>query len=55
MGFTFAERGPGEPPPPSESPALDELLTSVAGSEQEELFEFGLESLLRGLATWREG
>jgi AcrR family transcriptional regulator len=54
MGFTFAERGPGEAPPPSDSPALDELLTSVADSGQEALFEFGLESLLRGLATWRE-
>ena len=55
MGFTFAERGPGEPPPPSDSSALDDLLRSVADSGQEELFEFGLESLLRGLATWRDG
>jgi AcrR family transcriptional regulator len=55
MGFAFAERGPGEEaPPPSGSSALDELLRSVAGSGQEELFEFGLESLLRGLATWRD-
>jgi AcrR family transcriptional regulator len=54
MGFTFAERGPGEAPPPSDSPALDELLKSVADSGQEVLFEFGLETLLRGLATWRD-
>ena len=54
MGFTFAERAPGEAPPPSDSPALDELLRSVAGDGQEELFEFGLETLLRGLETWRD-
>ena len=46
MGFTFAERAPGEAPPPSDSPALDELLASVAATSQEELFEFGLETLL---------
>jgi AcrR family transcriptional regulator len=55
MGFTFAERAPGDPPPPSSSsPALDDLLQSVAGSAQEELFEFGLEILLRGLRTLRD-
>ena len=54
MGFTFAERAPGEAPPPSDSSALDELLRSVAGDSQEELFEFGLETLLRGLETWRD-
>ncbi len=54
MGFTFAERPPGEAPPASDSPALDELLQSVADSGQDELFEFGLETLLRGLATWRD-
>lgn len=54
MGFTFAERGPNTPPPPSASPALDDLLRSVADSGQEELFEFGLETLLRGLRTWRD-
>ncbi|HMN98232.1 MAG TPA: TetR/AcrR family transcriptional regulator C-terminal domain-containing protein [Miltoncostaeaceae bacterium] len=54
MGFTFAERGPGQaPPPPSDSPALDDLLRSVADAGQEDLFEFGLETLLRGLRTWR--
>ena len=51
MGFTFAERAPGEAPRPSDSPALDDLLRSVAGDSQEELFEFGLETLLRGLET----
>jgi hypothetical protein len=54
MGFTFAERAPGEPPAPSASAALDELLKSVAADGQEELFEFGLETLLRGLRTWRD-
>ena len=53
MGFTFGERAPDEAPPPSDSPALDELLKSVAADDQEELFEFGLETMLKGLETWR--
>jgi AcrR family transcriptional regulator len=53
MGFTLAERPPEGAPPPSDSPALDELLTSVAVDDPEDLFEFGLETLLRGLETWR--
>lgn len=54
MGFTFGERGPGQAPPPSDSPVVDELLRSVADSGQDDLFEFGLETLLRGLRTWRD-
>ena len=54
MGFTFAERTPGQPPPPSDSPALDDLLRAVAADGQEDLFEFGLETLLRGLRTWQD-
>ena len=54
MGFTLAERRPGpEPAPPSSSPALDELLAAVAEDDPEELFEFGLETLIAGLATLR--
>ena len=54
MGFTLAERAPAQgAPPPSASPALDELLKSVAADDPEDLFEFGLETLLRGLGTWR--
>lgn len=54
MGFTLAERGPGSAPPPaSGSPALDELLRAVAAEDPEELFEFGLETLLKGLEGWR--
>ena len=53
MGFTFGERAPAEAPPPSESPALDELLKAVAADDQEELFEFGLETMLKGLDAWR--
>jgi AcrR family transcriptional regulator len=50
IGFTMAERIP-EPaaPPPTASPALAELLTSVATDDNEELFEFGLETLVEGL------
>jgi AcrR family transcriptional regulator len=56
MGFTLAERPPGqEPPPPSGSPALDELLRTVAAEDPEELFEFGLETLLKGLEASRGG
>jgi AcrR family transcriptional regulator len=54
MGFTFAERLPGDAPASSASPTLDELLKAVAGDGQEDLFEFGLETLLRGLRTWRD-
>jgi AcrR family transcriptional regulator len=55
MGFTLAERVPGEePPPPSDSPALNALLLSVAADDPEDLFEFGLDTLLRGLETWRD-
>lgn len=55
MGFTLAERAPGQepPPPPSGSPALDELLRTVAAEDPEELFEFGLETFLKGLEAWR--
>ena len=53
MGFTLGERtAGGEPPPESGSPALDELLQSVAADDPEDLFEFGLEALLKGFATW---
>ena len=50
IGFTMAERIP-EPavPPPTVSPALDELLVAVATDDNEELFDFGLETLIEGL------
>jgi AcrR family transcriptional regulator len=55
MGFTLAERTvPAEVAPASESPAMEELLRSVAVDDPEDLFEFGLETLLKGLATWIE-
>jgi len=50
IGFTMAEWIPQpEPPPPAASPALDDLLASVTGDDHEELFEFGLETLVEGL------
>ena len=50
IGFTMAERIP-EPAtlPAAVSPALEELLASVATDDREELFEFGLETLIEGL------
>ena len=52
MGFTLAERSPvPEAAPPTSSPALDELLAAVAGDDPEELFEFGLETLIAGLGA----
>jgi TetR/AcrR family transcriptional regulator, tetracycline repressor protein len=52
MGFTLGERVPEPaPPPPSSSPALDALLAAVASDDPEELFEFGLETLVAGLKT----
>jgi hypothetical protein len=48
----MAERIPQpEAPAPTASPALDDLLASVATDDNEELFEFGLETLVEGLAV----
>jgi TetR/AcrR family transcriptional regulator, tetracycline repressor protein len=51
VGFVLAEvaGGPGDPPAPTASPALDELLAHVAGDDPGELFGFGLEVMLDGL------
>jgi len=53
VGFTLAEAGDRLAPAPSAeaapSPALGELLESVARDDPEELFSFGLEALLDGL------
>jgi AcrR family transcriptional regulator len=50
IGFTMAERIPQPAaPPPNASAALDDMLASVASDDREELFEFGLETLVKGL------
>lgn len=52
IGFTMGERMPPPgAPPPTASPVLDDLLASVATDDHEELFEFGLETLVEGLAV----
>ncbi len=51
VGFTLSEadRQTAAPPPPTDSPRLDELLAQVAGDDPGELFAFGLELMLDGL------
>ena len=51
VGFTLAEAGGAAPAPrPGDlPPALAELLDAVARDDPEELFTFGLETLLDGL------
>lgn len=49
VGFTLADAGAGEPPDADVPPAVAELLEAVAREDPEELFTFGLETLLDGL------
>lgn len=50
VGFMLAEAGGrDQDPPPTASPAVDELLAQVANDEPAELFAFGLEAMLDGL------
>jgi TetR/AcrR family transcriptional regulator, tetracycline repressor protein len=51
VGFTLAEAGATEVPPDAADlpPALGELIEAVARDDPEELFTFGLETLLDGL------
>ncbi len=53
VGFALIEIGlTGErPPPPADASALADLLEAVATDDPDDLFDFGLETMIDGLAA----